>query len=76
MTLIETIWQGAVHTKILNLLHGDREEFDRNSIKNATGIAGAVVLRAIHELAREKLVIYDENKGMVKLTKRLFPKSK
>jgi len=75
MTLIETIWQGSVHTKILNLLHGAIEELDRNSIKNATGIAGAVVLRAIHELAREKLIIYDENTGMVKLTKRLFPKS-
>lgn len=76
MTLIETIWQGSVHTKILNLLHGDREELDRNSIKKATGIAGAVVLRAIHELAKEKLIIYDENTGMVKLTKRLFPKSR
>jgi DNA-binding transcriptional regulator GbsR (MarR family) len=44
----------------------------RDQIKNATGISGAMVLRAIHELARENLVIYDENTSKVKLVKRFY----
>ncbi|MHA1870952.1 MAG: hypothetical protein ACTSXF_08380, partial [Promethearchaeota archaeon] len=72
--LIEEIWQSKPHFKILMLLHGDKEEMSKNDIKNSTGISGAMVLRAIHELKAANLIEYDENTGMVKLTKRFFPK--
>lgn len=76
MVLLEEIWQGKPHYKILYLLHGDKEELNKDDIKGATGIAGAMVLRAIHELAGSNLIIYNEDTGMVKLTKRMFPKQK
>ena len=76
MVLLEEIWQSKPHYKILYLLHGDKEELNKDDIKGATGIAGAMVLRAIHELAGSNLIIYNEDTGMVKLTKRMFPKQK
>ncbi|MCP4760266.1 MAG: DUF190 domain-containing protein [archaeon] len=74
--LITEIWGGQPHYRILNLLHGDKEEMSRNDIKGATGISGAMVLRAIHELRQASLLSYDEDSGTAKLTKRMFPKKK
>jgi len=74
MVLLEEIWQGQPHFRILLTLHGDKEEMSREEIKTTTGISGAMVLRAIHELANVHLIEYDENKGFVKLKKRMFEK--
>lgn len=46
----------------------------REQLKNTTGISGAMVLRAIHELVKIDLVEYDEERSLVKLKKRLFEK--
>lgn len=75
MLLIEEIWQGQPHYKIILVLHGEREHMTRDEIKNTTGIAGAMVLRAIHELARIGVVEYDEETSEVTLVRRLFEKS-
>ncbi len=72
--LLEEIWQGQPHFRILLTLHGDKEEMSREEIKTTTGISGAMVLRAIHELANVYLLEYDEDKDMVKLKKRMFEK--
>lgn len=72
--LIEKIWQGQPHYRILTVLHGDREKMTREQIKNSTGIAGAFVIRAVNELANVELLDYDEETGLVKLKQRLFPK--
>ena len=74
MLLIQEIWQGQPHYRILLTLHGEREEMTRDQLKNTTGISGAMVLRAIHELVRIDLVEYDEERSLVKLKKRLFEK--
>ena len=74
MVLLEEIWQGQPHFRILLTLHGDKEEMSREEIKTTTGISGAMVLRAIHELANVHLLEYDEDKGFVKLKKRMFEK--
>jgi predicted RNase H-like nuclease (RuvC/YqgF family) len=70
--LLEKIFQGQPHARILYVLHGGANEMTRDHIKNATGISGAMVLRAVHELARENLVIYDEDTTKVKLVKRFY----
>jgi uncharacterized phage infection (PIP) family protein YhgE len=70
--LLEKIFQGQPHARILYVLHGGANEMTRDHIKNATGISGAMVLRAVHELARENLVSYDENTSKVKLVKRFY----
>jgi DNA repair exonuclease SbcCD ATPase subunit len=74
MLLIEEIWQGQPHYRILLTLHGDTEEMSRDQIKNTTGISGAMVLRAVHELANIGVLEYNEDTSMVKLKKRLFTK--
>ena len=70
--LISEIWQGQPHYRILLVLHGEREEMSREQIKNTTGIAGAMVLRAVHELVKIDVLDYDEDTSMVKLKRRLF----
>jgi len=72
--LIEEIWQGQPHYRILETLHGEKEEMTREEIKNTTGIGGAFVLRSVQELANVDLLEYDEDTGTAKLKKRLFPK--
>ncbi|MFX1274987.1 MAG: hypothetical protein ACFFBP_10200 [Promethearchaeota archaeon] len=74
--LIEKIWQGQAHYRILHILHGDKKEVTRDQLKMSSGIEGAFLLRAIKELARVNLIEYDEKKDVVKLTRRLFPKVK
>ncbi|MBY9015343.1 MAG: hypothetical protein KGD68_06590 [Candidatus Lokiarchaeota archaeon] len=70
--LISEIWQGQPHYRILLTLHGEREEMSREQIKNTTGISGAMVLRAVHELVKIDVLDYDEDTSMVKLKRRLF----
>ncbi|MHA1727892.1 MAG: hypothetical protein ACTSWY_04090 [Promethearchaeota archaeon] len=72
MILLKEIWGGQPHYRILNLLHGDKERMTKEDIKGATGISGAMVLRAIHELSSAKLIVYDEDTGTAKLVKRMF----
>ena len=72
--LIEEIWQGQAHYRILHVLHGDKEEMNREELKNSTGVGGAFVLRSVQELARVDLLDYDEDTGTAKLKRRLFPK--
>ncbi|MFX0070595.1 MAG: coiled-coil domain-containing protein [Candidatus Hermodarchaeota archaeon] len=72
--LIEKIWQGQSHYRILQTLHGEREEMTREQLKNTTGVAGVWVIRAVNELANVDLLDFDEDTGLVKLKQRLFPK--
>jgi len=74
MLLIQEIWQGQPHYRILLTLHGDKEEMTRDEIKNTTGISGAMVLRAVHELVNIDVLEYNEEKSLVKLKRRLFPR--
>ncbi|MHA1683655.1 MAG: hypothetical protein ACTSUE_22145 [Promethearchaeota archaeon] len=71
-TLLEDIFQGQPHARILFTLHGQAESMTRTQLKNTTGISGAMVLRAVHELARANLVIYDEDNATVKLVRRIY----
>lgn len=72
--LISEIWQGQPHYRILLTLHGEKEEMSREQIKNTTGISGAMVLRAVHELVKIDVLEYNEDTAMVKLKRRLFSK--
>ena len=70
--LLQEIWQGQPHFRILLMLHGEREEMTRDEIKKTTGILGAMVLRALHELDNINLLDYNEDTKLVKLKRRLF----
>lgn len=70
--LLEKIFQGQPHARILYTLHGGTSDMSRDQLKNATGISGAMVLRAVHELDKANLVQYNEDTGMVKLVVRIY----
>ena len=72
--LIEKIFQGQPHYRILLTLHGDKEEMTRDEIKTTTGIGGAFVLHSVQELAKVGLLEYDMDTSTAKLKERLFPK--
>lgn len=72
--LVEKIWQGQPHYRILMTLHGDKEKMTRDELKNTTGIGGAYILRAVQELANVDLVEHDIDTGTVKLKQRLYSK--
>lgn len=72
--LVEKIWQGHPHYRVLSLLHGEKEIMTREELKNTTGIGGAFILRAVQELAKVELVDYDIDTGAVKLISRLYQK--
>ena len=47
-----------------------------DQLKGASGIGGAMILRAVHELHRANLIKFDEDSHMAKLEMRFFPKKK
>ncbi|MFX0074968.1 MAG: coiled-coil domain-containing protein [Candidatus Hermodarchaeota archaeon] len=73
--LVEKIWQGQPHYRVLIALHGEKKTMTREELKNTTGIGGAYVLRAVQELANVKLVDHDIDTGKVTLRQRLYSKT-
>jgi len=74
--LISEIYDATAHYRILDLLHGDKEEMSKDEIKGASGISGAMVLHAIFDLRKADLISYDEETGLAKLVSRIFAKEK
>jgi chromosome segregation ATPase len=72
--LVEKIWQGQPHYRILMVLHGEKETMTRDELKNTTGIGGAYILRAVQELANVELVDHDIETSQVSLRTRLYSK--
>jgi len=72
--LVEKIWQGQAHYRILMTLHGEKETMTREELKNTTGIGGAYILRAVQELANVELVDHDIDTSQVTLRQRLYSK--
>jgi len=72
--LVEKIWQGQPHYRVLKVLHGERKVMTREELKNTTGIGGAFILRAVQELANVDLVEHNIDTGTVTLKQRLYSK--
>jgi chromosome segregation ATPase len=72
--LVEKIWQGQPHYKVLKVLHGERKVMTREELKNITGIGGAYILRAVQELANVDLIEHNIDTGTVTLKQRLYSK--
>jgi DNA repair exonuclease SbcCD ATPase subunit len=72
--LLEEIWQSQPHYRVLYLLHGDAEEMDVEQLKGASGVSGAMILHACHELAKKDLITFDIETKRAKLVRRLFPR--
>jgi len=72
ITLIETVFYGKPHARILYTLHDVKTAISRKNIASSTGIMPAAVLKAVHDLANANLVKYDENTQDVELTKDIL----
>jgi DNA repair exonuclease SbcCD ATPase subunit len=73
--LLDEVFASQPHFKILYLLHGDVEKMGVDRLKNATGIGGAMILRACYELANANLIDFDDETHKASLKQRFFPKS-
>ena len=72
ITLIETIFYGKPHARILYTLHDVKTAIPRKNLESATGIMPAVVRKAVHDLANADLVKYDEDRDEVELAKDIL----
>ena len=72
MTLLVEVFGAQPHSKLLYLLHGQKTDMDRDTLTKASGIAGAVVRKALADLDGAKLVKYDVTTGRVQLLKRVY----
>jgi DNA repair exonuclease SbcCD ATPase subunit len=70
--LLEQVFQGRPHAKILFLLHGDKAELSRQEINKASGFQPAAVLKSIHDLANANLVSHNEEQDTVGLVRKLY----
>ncbi|MGY5872128.1 MAG: hypothetical protein RTV72_07795 [Candidatus Thorarchaeota archaeon] len=72
ITLIETVFYGKPHARILYTLHDVKTAISRKNIASSTGIMPAAVLKAVHDLANADLVKYDDETQDVELTKDIL----
>ncbi len=75
ITLIETVFYGKPHARILYTLHDVKTAITRRNIQSSTGIMPAAVLKAVHDLVAADLVSYDEDTQEVNLTKDVLRRS-
>ncbi len=72
IALLEKVFAGKPHAKILWLLHGDKKVMSREELNKATGFSAAIVLHSLHELNRADLISYDEENEEAQLTTRIY----
>ena len=70
--LIEQIFGGKPHARVLYTLHNTKTAITRKHIASSTGIMPTAVIKAIHDLRNAELVSYDEETQEVKLTKDIM----
>ncbi|MHA1984320.1 MAG: hypothetical protein ACW967_08185 [Candidatus Hodarchaeales archaeon] len=72
VTLLEDVFEGKPHAKMLLILNGEKNQISRKDLNNTLGFSAAIVLHSIHELKRANLIDYDEEKEIVTLKEKLY----
>lgn len=72
IVLLETVFYGKPHARILYTLHDIKKPITRKNLADSSGIMPAQVLKAIHDLANENLVSYNEDNQQVALKKEIM----
>lgn len=70
--LLETVFYGKPHARILYTLHDTQTAINRKHLADSTGIQPAQVLKAIHDLANANLIEYDEQTQEARLIKDIL----
>ena len=72
ITLLEEVFDGRPHAKILYLVHGDKELWTREELNKSTGFEPTAILHAIHELNAAELINYNDESREVSIAKRIY----
>jgi hypothetical protein len=72
IVLIEKIFGGKPHARVLYTLHNTKTAITRKNLESSTGIMPTAIMKAIHDLRNADLVSYDESSLEVKLIKDIF----
>jgi uncharacterized phage infection (PIP) family protein YhgE len=72
VTLLEQVFAGMPHARVLWLLHGAKNTLTRDEITKTSGFQPAVILKSIFDLQNSKLVQYDTNSQNVRLIRKLY----
>ncbi|MFW9800274.1 MAG: alanine-zipper protein [Candidatus Thorarchaeota archaeon] len=70
--LIENIFGGKPHARVLYTLHNTKAAITRKNIEASTGVMPTAVIKAIHDLRNAELVSFDEESQEVKLIKEIM----
>jgi len=70
--LIEKIFGGKPHARVLYTLHNAKTTITRKNLESSTGIMPTAVIKAIHDLRNADLVSFNEETQEVKLVKDIF----
>ena len=72
VTLLEHVFEGKPHAKILLLLNShENNQITRQELNQTLGFSAAIVLHSIHELLRAELIDYEDDTGLVTLREKL-----
>ncbi|MEM2142752.1 MAG: hypothetical protein QXS20_10155 [Candidatus Thorarchaeota archaeon] len=72
IVLIEKIFGGKPHARVLYTLHNTKSKISRKNLESSTGIMPAAVMKAIHDLRNAELISFDEESQEVELIKDIF----
>ncbi len=71
LTLMEEVFSGRAHFKVLSIMHGEKEIWKRKELVTSTGFSEIMIRKVLGELTRANLIIYDEEKATGKLVRRI-----
>lgn len=72
LVLMEGVFESNAHTRLLIMMHGEKEEYNLKELEQAAGISPLKIKQAMFELRNSGLVEYDEEKQIAKLKTRFM----
>jgi uncharacterized phage infection (PIP) family protein YhgE len=72
VTLLEEVFEGRPHAKILWLLHGNKPVLKRDEIYKSSGFQPAIVLKSIYDLSNAGLINYNDTTQELSLKRKLY----
>jgi chromosome segregation ATPase len=71
ITLMEEVFSGRTHFKVLSILHGEKSSWNREELAKSIGTAEVKLRTVLGELSRAKMIQYDEEAASIQLIQRV-----
>jgi predicted RNase H-like nuclease (RuvC/YqgF family) len=72
ITLMEEVFSGRAHFKVLSILHGEKTHWNRRELAKSTGIAEVKLRTVLGELSRGNIIQYDEEAASIQLIQKIY----